>query len=134
MNRTRNLFYAFAFLFLHPFAQETRQQLLFNTNWRFHKGDVAGAEKTALTMPAGEPCNCRTTGALKALSARNGQAVQVICPEELAGIAKHLQFHQHAQTNRYLFILMACIRTVKCGSMVIIWANVPMDLFLFNMS
>ena len=28
------------------FAQEPRQQQLFNTDWKFHKGDLTGAEKT----------------------------------------------------------------------------------------
>jgi beta-galactosidase len=47
MKPTRN--YLMLLFFLLPvclFSQETRQQLLFNTDWRFHKGDVAGAEKT----------------------------------------------------------------------------------------
>ena len=29
-------------------AQETRQQLLFNADWKFHKGDMTGAEKPAV--------------------------------------------------------------------------------------
>ncbi|HEX6432095.1 MAG TPA: glycoside hydrolase family 2 TIM barrel-domain containing protein [Niastella sp.] len=48
MKQTRN--YWLLLFFLLPailFAQETRQQLLFNTDWQFHKGDVPGAEKPA---------------------------------------------------------------------------------------
>ncbi|OQP57336.1 sugar-binding domain-containing protein [Niastella populi] len=48
MNWNRN--YCVLLLFLLPaiaFAQETRQQLLFNDNWKFYKGEVKEAEKTA---------------------------------------------------------------------------------------
>jgi hypothetical protein len=46
MNRTRNYFMLLFFLMPASLsAQETRQQLLFNANWQFHKGDLPGAEK-----------------------------------------------------------------------------------------
>src|SRR5437867_975429 len=47
MNWNRNYFLLlFALLPAFLLAQEPRQQQLFNTDWKFHKGDLTGAEKT----------------------------------------------------------------------------------------
>ena len=48
MNWNRNYFKLLCLLLpVFGMAQETRQQQLFNADWKFHKGEVAGAEKTA---------------------------------------------------------------------------------------
>src|SRR4051812_7139335 len=82
--------------------------------------------------PDGARLTFHTTGALKAVLAKTipQPLVEARCPEALAGIEKHSPSQLWIKAKPFMWNLMACIETAKCGSTANCWEQDQTVTFL----